>query len=345
MVGQSVNAAPGVALARAEALLPDRFAEGTLAALGREFARRHAGRPALEEQDMQDLIVVGGSYAGMAAAMQLARARRRVLVIDGGQRRNRFASRAHGFLGQDGADPARIWSEARRQLEAYPTVRWHEGLATGITGRRDDFRVVSDDGVSFAGRRLLLATGVVDHLPDIPGLSERWGQGVYHCPYCHGYELDGGSIGVIATGPGSIHQAQMLPEWGPVTLLTNGAVTPEPDQREDLARRGVEIEETPVARITGRAEVELRDGRLLAFAGLFTATRTAPPDPLVAALGCTLDETSTGIQIMTDDSRETSVPGIYACGDAARAPHSVSLAVGDGAWAGTQIHRSLVWPD
>ncbi len=294
---------------------------------------------------MQDVIVIGGSYAGMAAALQLARARRTVLVIDAGQRRNRFASHSHGFLGQDEVDPAIIWTEARRQLLAYPDVRWIEGTASTITGRKDDFQVSTEVGDAFAGRRILLATGVIDRLPGIPGLAERWMRAVFHCPYCHGYELDRGRIGVIATGPMSIHQAQLLPEWGEVTFLTNGALTLEPAQRDDLRKRGVAIVETPLARIVGTADVELRDGRVLPFAGLFTATRTEPAGPLAEAAGCAMIETPMGCQIQTADSKETSIPGIFACGDVARTPHSVPLAVGDGAWAGAQLHRSLVWPE
>ncbi|WP_151719020.1 NAD(P)/FAD-dependent oxidoreductase [Gemmobacter serpentinus] len=294
---------------------------------------------------MQDVIVIGGSYAGMAAALQLARARRKVLLIDAGQRRNRFASHAHGFLGQDGVPPARIWEQAQAQLLAYPTIGWQSGSALTIRGGKDDFHVDLAEGGSAQGRRILLATGVVDELPDVPGLAERWGQSVFHCPYCHGYELDQGRIGVIATGPMSLHQAQLLPEWGEITLLTNAALQPDTNQRADLDRRGVRIEETPITRISGLADVELADGRVLAFAGLFTATRTRPAGPLAEAIGCDLMETPLGVQIRTDDSKETSVPGIFACGDAARVPHSLSLAVGDGAWAGAQLHRALVWPD
>lgn len=294
---------------------------------------------------MEDVIVIGGSYAGMAAALQLVRARRRVVVIDAGKRRNRFASHSHGFLGQDGVDPAQLWAEAQRQLLAYPTLRWLDDVAGAVSGQHDAFRVSVDGGEEISGRRVLLATGVSDQLPEVPGLAERWGRSVFHCPYCHGYELDQGRIGVIATGPMSLHQAQLLPDWGPVTFLTNGAVAIEPAKREDLQARGVTIEETVITRITGDADVDLRDGRLLAFAGLFTATRTTPASPLAAAAGCALIETPMGSQIRTADSKETSVPGIFACGDVARAPHSVSLAVADGAWAGAQLHQSLVWPE
>jgi thioredoxin reductase len=294
---------------------------------------------------MEDVIVIGGSYAGMAAALQLVRARRRVAVIDARERRNRFASHSHGFLGQDGIDPAQLWAEAQRQLLAYPTLRWVDGVAGAVSGQRDAFRVSLDDGNELSGRRVLLATGVSDQLPEIPGLAERWGRSVFHCPYCHGYELDRGRIGVIATGPMSLHQAQLLPDWGPVTFLTNEAVALEPEQRRDLQARGVTIEETAIARIIGEADVELRDGRSLGFSGVFTATRTMPASPIAEAAGCALVETPMGVQIRTNDSKETSVPGIFACGDVARAPHTVSLAVADGAWAGAQLHRSLVWPE
>ena len=293
---------------------------------------------------MQDVIVVGGSYAGMAAALQLLRARRSVTVVDEGLRRNRFASHAHGFLGQDGVDPGVIAAQARRQLAAYPTLTWVEGRAVAGEGRKDGFRVTLDGGGVLEGRRVLLATGVRDDLPSVPGLAERWGQSVFHCPYCHGYELDRGRIGVIATGPMSLHQAQLLPEWGAVTLLLNGAVEPDAAARADLAARGVALEEVPVARIEGRAEVVLADGRRLDFAGLFTAARCLPASPLAEAMGCELMETPMGVQVATGDTKETSLAGVFACGDVARVPHSVSLAVGDGAWAGAQIHRSLVWP-
>jgi thioredoxin reductase len=290
-----------------------------------------------------DVIVIGGSYAGMAAALQLLRARRKVLVIDAGQRRNRFAEVSHGFLGQDGVDPAEIASKAREQLQAYPTLTWVEGLATRAEGEKDAFAVTTAAGVRHDARRLLFATGVSDALPAIEGLGERWGKSVFHCPYCHGYELDRGRIGCIATGPISVHQAQLLPEWGETTLFLNGSFTPDAEQRADLVARGVTIEETPVAGLEGKADVRLTDGRLLPFAGLFTASRVAPATPIAEHLGCTIEDTPFGTQIQTDAMKETTIPGAFACGDAARVPHSVTLAVGDGAWAGAQLHRSLVF--
>lgn len=291
-----------------------------------------------------DVIVIGGSYAGMAAALQLLRARRSVLVIDAGRRRNRSASHSHGFLGQDGFDPAEIARTAREQLQAYPTLTWRDGEAVGASGEKGAFSVALGDGSRHHALRLLLATGVSDTLPDIVGLQDRWGRSVFHCPYCHGYELQRGQIGVIATGPISIHQAQMLPEWGNVTFFLNDALELEAAAAQDLANRGVRVESTGIASIEGRADVVLVDGRRLPFAGLFTAPRNAPSSPIAQQIGCELAETPFGVQISTSDAKESSVPGVYACGDVARSPHSVSLAVGDGAWAGAQVHRSLILP-
>jgi thioredoxin reductase len=268
-----------------------------------------------------------------------------VLVIDAGERRNRFASHSHGFLGQDGVPPGEIAANARRQLEAYPTLSWLEGRAEAVTGQVDEFTVTTSDGLSHQGRRILVATGVADQLPAVEGLAERWGKAVFHCPYCHGYELGQGRIGVVATGPMSVHQAELLTDWGDVTLLVNGAVELSQEARSTLERRAVTIEEAPIGRIEGTADVVTADGRLLRFAGLFTATRTSPSSSLAEAIGCVLEETPMGVQVRTDSENKTSVTGIFACGDVARAPHSVSLAVGSGAMAGAQVHRSLLWPE
>ncbi len=294
---------------------------------------------------MYDVIVIGGGYAGMAAALQLVRARRKVLIVDAGQRRNRFAAHSHGFLGQDGVDPAAIAATARQQLQAYPTLSWVEGLVAQASGHRDYFSVTLQDGTTHRGRRLLFATGVADELPKIDGLAERWGKYVHHCPYCHGYELEQGQIGVIASGALSIHQAQLIPEWGETTFLLNDVLTLDDEVRTMFAGRGVTIEPTPIVRIEGEADVLLADGRQLSFAGLFVASKCAPATPVAAQMGCALEDTMMGVQIKVNEAKETTIPGVFACGDVARMPHSVSLAVADCAWAGMQLHRSLVWPD
>lgn len=289
-------------------------------------------------------IIVGGSYAGLAAALQLARARRRVLVLDEGIRRNRFAAASHGFLGQDGRPPGAIATDARAQLMAYPTVTWVGRRAERAERTRTGFRIIDADGESHEAERLVLATGVVDDLPPVPGLAERWGRHVFHCPYCHGYELMEGRIGVIAASPRAMHHAVMLPDWGPTTLLLNGAFEPDADQRAQLERRGVTVEAGSIREIGGeKADVVLADGRVLPFDGLFTQPWTRMASPLAEQLGCALEQGPQGPFIRTDALKETSIPGVFACGDAARAAGSVALAVGDGSMAGTAVHQSLIF--
>ena len=289
-----------------------------------------------------DVIVVGGSYAGLSAAMQLARARRRVLVVDAGQRRNRFANHSHGFLTQDGSEAAAIAALGRSQLQAYPTVAWRDGRAVQATAENGLFRVTLDDGAPVSGRRLVLATGVVDELPPVEGLAERWGRSVFHCPYCHGYELDQGEIGVIATGELSMHHALLLPDWGRVTLFLNGAFEPDAAQLAALASRGVTLERTVVARVAGEADVVLHDGRTLPMAGLFVAPHMRMASPLADQLGCAMEDGPAGQFVRTDAMQASSVPGVFCCGDMARAAGNVAFAVAGGAMAGVAAHRSLI---
>lgn len=291
-----------------------------------------------------DVLILGGSYAGLSAGLQLARARRKVLVIDTGLRRNRFARTSHGFLTQDGSTPADIAAEARAQLMEYRTVEWLQAEATHAERVQDGFRVALRDGTDVTGKRLVLATGVTDVLPELEGLAERWGKSVFHCPYCHGYELDEGSIGVLATSPLSMHQALMLPDWGPTTFFLNGAFEPDRDQLLQLAGRNVSVERGLVSRLDGeRADVVMRDGRVLPMDGLFTTTRTVVSVPFAEQLGCTFDDGPLGRYIRTDAMKATTVAGVFACGDAARSTGSVALAVGDGAMAGAATHRSLMF--
>lgn len=294
------------------------------------------------ESSLFDVVIIGGSYAGMSAAMQLARARRRILVVDGGMRRNRFAATSHGFLGQDGRSPDAIAAEGKRQLLAYPTVQWLDGEAMQVTQAPDGFAVRTKAGQLVRTRLLVLATGVVDELPEVPGLAERWGKHIFHCPYCHGYELGHGTIGVLAVSPVSLHQAMMLPDWGTVTLFTNGAIELDEAQRQALAARGVTIELERVESIVDAATVLLADGRRVVTDGLFTASRTRVSSPVAGQLGCRFEESPIGTYVQTDALKATSVQGVFACGDAARMAGSVAFAVGDGVQAGVAAHQALL---
>lgn len=295
-------------------------------------------------QTTYDVIVIGGSYAGMAAALQIARGRRQVLVIDAGIRRNRFAEFSHGVLGQDGKSPTAIAEEAKAQLLKYPNLTWLEGLADSAEKNGDLFTVTSGNK-SLTAKRLILATGVTDHLPAIPGLQDRWGKSVFHCPYCHGYELNQGPLGVLATSEASLHQALLIPDWGPTTLFTNNCFMPDEAQRQQLAVRNVKIETETVREIAGEqsAIVKLDNGRLVELAGLFVASLTQPSNRIAQDLGCEIAESPVGFYVKTDEFKQTSIPGVFACGDLGRPMGSVTFAIGDGALAGFATHRSLIF--
>ncbi|WP_373353550.1 NAD(P)/FAD-dependent oxidoreductase [Pseudoroseicyclus sp. CXY001] len=294
-----------------------------------------------------DVLIIGGSFAGLSAAMPLLRARRRVTIIDAGERRNRFAAQAHGVIALDGLPPGEIAARARADVSAYPTLSWVEGRAEAIEAGPAGFTATLADGTTQSGARLILATGVTDELPDIPGLAPLWGARVFHCPYCHGYELGGRPVAVLATGPASLHQAQLIRDWGPVTLIANGALPLDADTRAALAARDITIEETPLAQVapSGATDIMLRlaDGRALTFAGLFTAPPQRPSSDFAARLGCEMIAGPTGPLVRTDAMQATSHRHVFACGDAA-GPQSLPFAIGTGTMAGTAAHRSLLFP-
>jgi thioredoxin reductase len=297
-----------------------------------------------------DVVIVGGSYAGLAAALQLGRARRSVVVLDAGKRRNRFAAHSHGFLGFDGVSPDAIAEAGRANVRAYSTVELREAYATEIRGKLDEF-VVRTDSSELHARRVIIATGVVDELPGVPGVAERWGRGVYHCPYCDGYERARAPLAVLASSEMSLHQALLVSEWstdGATTLLLNGAFEPDAEQLAQLARRHIAIERAPVVRVRDggkdRVIVELDGGRTLEVGGLFVQPRTRIAEPFATQLGCELDQGPMGPIYKVDPMKETTVPGVFACGDVGAPMPAVALAVADGTRAGISAHRSLVFP-
>ncbi|MDB6454251.1 NAD(P)/FAD-dependent oxidoreductase [Falsirhodobacter sp. 20TX0035] len=294
-----------------------------------------------------DVIILGGSFAGLSAAMQLARARRSVAVVDNGRPRNRFAATSHGFPGQDGRSPVAIRSDLPAELAAYSTASLLDGAATRIVREDEHFRITLGDGTEHAAQRVVLAYGMRDDLPDLPGLVERWGVSVLHCPYCHGHELCQQPVGVLGRDAGSFHQAMLLPDWGPTTLFTQGFFELPTDHVEALTARGVTIECEPVVALVGDAPalraVELRDGRRVALAGLFLATRTAPACDLAERLGCVLQDGPTGPFVTVDAMQATSVPGVFAAGDLASPVPNAVRAAAAGVMAGSAAHRSLIF--
>ena len=288
-----------------------------------------------------DVVIVGGSYAGLSAAMMLARGRRSVVILDTRTPRNRYASHSHGFFGQDGAPPRTMLETARAKVLAYPTVRWLPDAAIEARGADGAFSVATREHGSISARKLVLAYGVSDVLPDIPGLAERWGKTVVHCPYCHGYELEGPQS-VLAVAPVSAHQAMLITEWGPTTLFANGLTFDEATVG-DLARHRVTVEPARVTAIEDEVTVRLDDGRALRMSSLYVATSVKPSSPIAAQLGCATEEGRFGPYLRTDAMRATTVPGVFAAGDIVRDMHNATFASADGVMAGMSAHRELVF--
>lgn len=294
-----------------------------------------------------DVIVVGGSFAGLSAALQVARARKKVLVIDGGKPRNRFSPHSHGFFAQDGVAPLALIGAGRDKLLAYPDVRFEQGEVTSAQRHADgSFTVTTASGERFDGKRLILAYGMVDELPALPGLRERWGDSVHICPYCHGYESLEAPLGVLWVSPLSSHQATLLPDWGPVTFFTQGN-EPDAEARAQLDARGVHIERAQIVELLGAAPkltgVRVEGGRVYELVGLYIGVRARFASPLAEQLGCAIEEGPMGPMIRTDEWKLSSVPGVFAAGDIARMAPNATWASSDGVTAGVACHRSLIF--
>ncbi|HEY0736969.1 MAG TPA: NAD(P)/FAD-dependent oxidoreductase [Herpetosiphonaceae bacterium] len=295
-----------------------------------------------------DALVIGGSFAGLSAAIQIARARRSVCVVDAGLPRNRFADASHGFFGQDGLSPRTMIEQAREKLLAYPSVTFIGGSVESAQAREGDgFDVGLASGDTVSAKKLILAFGMSDILPDIPGLAERWGKRVLHCPYCHGFEFGGERLGVLNLTPMSSHQAILISDWGPTTFFLNGRDDLDDETRAKLAHRKIAIEPAPVTELAGdlgqAMQVVLDDGRSQTVDALFIGTRTRMNSTLAEQLGCAVDDGPFGPIIRTDAFKLTTVPGVYAAGDIARVPPNATFASADGVTAGVSLHRDLLF--
>jgi thioredoxin reductase len=297
-------------------------------------------------QTFYEAIVVGGSFAGLAAALQLARARRNVLLVDAGQPRNRFAAHSHGLLGHDGKPPRQIIGEARAQLAAYRSIEIVEGRAEHAQRQHGWFEVALADGRTVSAAKLILATGVTDELPPLPGLDTRWGATVFACPYCHGYEFGDRQLGVLATHAMSAHHGILVPDWGPTTYFTQGLFEPDAEQAAQFAARGTKLEREPVVELLGTAPaleaVRLSDGRIVQIDALFVAPKIHQSSPLAEQLGCELEPGPFGAFVKVDGFKQTTVEGVYAPGDASSPMASATFASAAGAMAGFAAHQSLV---
>ncbi|MEU4546821.1 NAD(P)/FAD-dependent oxidoreductase [Nonomuraea dietziae] len=298
--------------------------------------------------DGYDVVVFGGGAAGLSGALMLARARRTVAVIDAGAPRNAPAEGVHGLLALDGTPPAELLERGRAEVRRYGG---HVVSGEVVTAVRDTegFTVTLADGRSVRARRLLVAIGLVDELPDVRGLRARWGRDVVHCPYCHGWEVRDQAIGVLATGPLSVHQALLFRQWSAdVTFFSHTMPPPTGEQAQQLAARGIRVVDGEVAsleiaedRLVG---VRLSDGTLVARETVAVSPRMAARAGFLAALGLRPADhpSGAGEHIPSDAAGRTEVPGVWVAGNATDLAAQVGSSAAAGAAAAAQINADLV---
>jgi len=290
-----------------------------------------------------DVIVVGGGPAGIAGALLLGRCRRSVLVLDSGDPRNGRTMAVHGYLTREGMAPAVFHRHARAELEPY-NVQWRTTTVLSISADGDGFRVGCTQGRTYRCRKVLLATGVCDHVPAIEGADACYGKSMFHCPYCDAWEVRDTPIAVLAKGRNAAHFALLLHGWSAdVALFTNGPSGLLPADREHLRRAGIPVHTARITRLVHRhgllSALALANGTVAARSSLFFATGFKQHCELPAMLGCRLYRTGT---VITDRKQGTGVPGVYVAGDAAIGTHFVSVAAAEGAKAAVAINGELL---
>jgi thioredoxin reductase len=300
----------------------------------------------LDGMNKYDVAIIGGGAAGLSAALVLARARRRVRVLDGGAPRNAPAAHMHGFLSRDGLPPAQLLTTARDEVASYGGEIDRATVVEVGSDQRTGFWLILGNGERVSARRVLVATGLRDELPDIPGLRDRWARDVLHCPYCHGFEVRDRPLGVLGGSDEAVRYAQIVRQWSDDLVFFAQQHRLTDEQRAHLAAREIGVVEGPVRRLvidddrlTG---VEMTDGRIIARAALFVPPRFLPNDHLLLSLGCQRDQSG---WVPTDRTGYTGVPGLWAAGNVVNPRAQVITAAGEGSAAAIAINADLVDED
>ncbi|MEO5895193.1 MAG: NAD(P)/FAD-dependent oxidoreductase [Vicinamibacterales bacterium] len=296
---------------------------------------------------MLDVVIVGGGPAGLSAALMLGRCRRKVLVCDNGRPRNQASHAMHGFISRDGMPPAEFLQVAREELKTYDTVEFRHVTVTSATCQDGTFVTTLEDGELLRSRKLLIATGVRDNLPDVEGIHELYGRSVFHCPYCDGWEIRDQPIAIYGRGERGYGLSLELTPWSrDLVLCSDGPCELEDGKVERLRRNGITVREAKIARLEGDAgilqRIVFRDGTSLERRALFFTTGQSQQSELAQGLGCTINEKGT---VLTGKYETTHLRGLFVAGDASRAVQWVVVAAAEGAEAAFAINTDLIKDD
>lgn len=299
----------------------------------------------MKENKDFDVIIVGGSYSGLAAGMALGRALRKVLIIDSGKPCNQQTPHSHNFITQDGKTPREIATLARQQVAKYDTVTFFDGLATTGKKTENGFSIQTASGETFGAKKLIFATGVTDVMPDIPGYAACWGISVIHCPYCHGYEVKNERTGILGNGEYGFEFSALISNWTKdLTLFTNGPSTLTAEQTAKIKSHRIEIVESEIEKlehVQGHLEkIIFKDGTTTHLKALYARPAFKQHCTIPEGLGCELTEDG---YVKIDAFQKTTIPGIFACGDNATRMRSVANAVAMGTAAGAMLNREIIF--
>ncbi|MFW0715772.1 NAD(P)/FAD-dependent oxidoreductase [Pedobacter sp. N23S346] len=294
-----------------------------------------------------DVIIIGGSYAGLSAALTLGRATRKVLIVDSGEPCNRQTPHSHNFLTHDGDTPAEISEQAKAEVLRYPTVKFIDGYVDTARKTTEGFSINLKTGETFSARKILLSTGLKDTLPDINGFSECWGITVIHCPYCHGYEVKNEKVGLMMNGDHAFEMAKTISLWNSdLTLLTNGKSQLTNEQTEKLTSKSIKIIEAEIVELEHKdgilENVILSTGEKVALKALYARSAVSQHVNFDIQLGFELTELNT---IKINEQHETTAKGVYAAGDSTTLMRSLSIINASGTMAGIMINREILAED
>jgi len=291
-----------------------------------------------------DVIIIGGSYAGLSAAMALGRSMRNVIVIDSSKPCNRQTPYTHNFITHDGETPAAIAQKAREEVLKYPTVQLINDTALSAGKNENGFEIITANGTAYSTKKIIVATGVLDIMDDIKGFAECWGISILHCPYCHGYEVQDRPMGIIANGDMAFEMCKIIQHWSQsLTLFCNGKSTLSDEQHQQLTGHNISVVEKEIEQLihdNGYVKhLAFKDGSMQSVDAIFSRLAFEQHTDIPEKLGCAINEQG---YLQIDAFQKTSIAGLYAAGDCTTMMRALSVAVSMGMAAGAMANKELI---